>query len=108
MDTVKRHFVWKTSHIRWMRDNIALTDEEMAQHLGTTAGAVLATRMRNGIKKPNGGQIARQEKRKPKVYDASFNVKVTKPVLDGLHSKAKEQGKTLVAYIRENLEKLVQ
>lgn len=74
MDTVKRHFVWKTSHIRWMRDNIALTDEEMAQHLGTTAGAVLATRMRNGIKKPNGGQITRQEKRKPKVYDASFNV----------------------------------
>lgn len=107
MDTVK-HFTWRTTHIRWMRDNIALTDDEMAKYFGLSIWAIKEARKRNGIKKQNGGQITRPEKRKPKVYDASFNVKVTKPVLDSLHSKAKEQGKTLVAYIRENLEKLVQ
>ena len=90
-----------------MAYNIALTDEEMAQHLGTTAGAVLATRMRNGIKKPNGGQIARPEKRKPKplTYDTQLGFKVSKGLYDALLAKAKAEGKALAQY---NLERLAQ
>ena len=48
---------WTGAKVKWMRENMHLTDAEMAEHLGTKATTVQGARMRYGLIKEGWGRF---------------------------------------------------
>lgn len=86
-----------------MAGNIHLTDDEMAQHLGTKASTVLCARRRHGLGKPNGGQLTpvlRKRKLECELHTSSIKIAVTKEEVQKAKRDAFVQGISMNEHIR--------
>ena len=64
-----KHFPWTTAHLRWVKANLSLTDEQMSKHLGCSRTCLAAFRKRMGLDKvssyPKGNEPHNKGKEAP-------------------------------------------
>lgn len=98
-----KHYKWTGAKLKWIADNIHLTDDEMAEHLGTNASVVLCARRRHGLRKPNGGQLTpllRKKKQECALRSSSMKIAATKEEVQKAKRDAFVQGISLNEHIR--------
>jgi hypothetical protein len=98
-----KHYRWTGAKLKWIADNIHLTDDEMAQHLGTKASVVLCARRRHGLRKPNGGQLTpllRKRKQECELRTSSMKIAATAEEVEKAKRDAFVQGISLNEHIR--------
>ena len=98
-----KHYRWTGAKLKWIADNIHLTDDEMAEHLGTKASTVLCARRRHGLRKPNGGQLTpllRKKKQERELRSSSMKIAATKEEVQKAKRDAFVQGISMNEHIR--------